>query len=372
MSRIRERKTNEKRRKLLGGAAGAGALAALGYGVPESVRAQSVTIQALLNSLLMPESLRPMVVEATNTRVELAPYTSVTDVVAKLTAPGGTARFDLMGTLTNVLRGPGLGEREGQEKLYPLDLSLIPNAAGILPAFKRDILARAGKTYSLPMAWGYESVIYNTDKVPTGDALTQSWKLIFDDKYKGRLAWRDDAHGMIMTAALALGHKDPAKLAGSDVREVGKFLIDRKKNIRTMWTKFGEAVGLMASGEVWAMYGWVSMRAALRKQGHKVLNNWPRESLLTWSFAALVPKDAPRPEPAQRVINVMLSADYGRKLVEATNYPSTSAAAAASFSKAQWAERGLDIDAHGIPLYGFDLPPAMDQWVETWNSVRAA
>ena len=116
MSRIRERKANGKRRKLLGGAAAAGALSALGYGVPESVRAQSVTIQALLNSLLMPESLRPMVVEATNTRVELAPYTSVTDVVVKLTAPGGTARFDLMGTLTNVLRGPGLGEREGQEK----------------------------------------------------------------------------------------------------------------------------------------------------------------------------------------------------------------------------------------------------------------
>ena len=208
--------------------------------------------------------------------------------------------------------------------------------------------------------------------VPAGDSLTESWRLIFDDKYKGRLAWRDDAHGMIMTAALALGHKDPAKLAGNDLREVGKFLIDRKKNIRTMWTKFGEAVGLMASGEVWAMYGWVSMRAALRKQGHKVLNNWPRESLLTWSFCALVPKDAPRAEAAMRVINVMLSADYGSKLVDTTNYPSTSATAAAQFTKEQWAERGLDIDQHGIPLYGFDLPPAMDQWVETWNTVRAA
>jgi spermidine/putrescine-binding protein len=358
------------RRKLLG-AAMAGGLAA-GLGLPPSVRAQSVTIQALLNSLLMPETLRPMVVQQTDTRVELAPYTSVTDVVAKLLAPGGTSRFDLMGTLTNVVRGPGLGAKTGDEKMRALNMALIPNADGILPEFKRDIITRDGRTYGLPMAWGYESVIYNTERVPTGDALTQSWRLIFDDKYKGRTAWRDDAHGMIMTAALALGHKDPAKLAGNDVKEVGKFLTDRKKNIRTMWTKFAEAVGLMASGEVWAMYGWVSMRAALRKQGHKVLNNWPRESLLTWSFCALVPRDAPRAEAAMRVINVMLSADYGKRLVETTNYPSTSSGAAASFSKEEWAEKGLNISEQGIPLYGFDLPQAMDQWVEVWNQVKAA
>jgi spermidine/putrescine-binding protein len=370
MNSTRKQRLNPARRQLLGGAAAAGGLALLG--LPASVRAQSVTIQALLNSLLMPEALRPMVVQATDTRVELAPYTSVTDVVAKLLAPGGTARFDLMGTLTNVVRGPGLGEKPGDEKMRALNMALIPNAAGILPAFRRDIIMREDRTYGLPMAWGYESVIYNTERVPVGDSLTQSWKLIFDDKYKGRLAWRDDAHGMIMTAALALGHKDPVKLAGNDVREVGKFLIDRKKNVRTMWTKFGEAVGLMASGEVWAMYGWVSMRAALRKQGHKVLNNWPRESLLTWSFCALVPKDASHAEPAMRVINVMLSSDYGRKLIETTNYPSTSAGAAASFTKEQWADMGLNISDQGIPLYGFDLPPAIDQWVETWNTVRAA
>jgi spermidine/putrescine-binding protein len=120
------------------------------------------------------------------------------------------------------------------------------------------------------------------------------------------------------------------------------------------------------------MYGWVSMRANLRKQGLKVLNNWPRESLLTWSFAAIVPKDAPQAAAAERVINVMLNDEYGRKLIEATNYPSTSEKAARSFSKEQWADMGLNIDERGIPLYGFDLPPNMNEWVETWNKVRVA
>jgi spermidine/putrescine transport system substrate-binding protein len=359
-----------KRRKLVGGLGAAGGMAMLG--MPASVAAQSVTIQGMLNSLLLPEPLRPMVAQQADVRVELAPYTSVTDVVARLLAPGGTSRFDLMGTLTNVVRGPGLGPKAGDEKLRALNMAAIPNAQGILQSFRRDIISRDGKTYGLPIAWGYESVIYNADRVPTGDPLTESWRLLFDDKYKGRIAWRDDAHGMIMTGGFALGHKDPVKLAGKDLAEVGKFLADRKKNIRTMWTKFGEAVGLMASGEVWAMYGWVSMRANLRKQGLKALNNWPRESLLTWSFAAIVPKDAAQAAAAERVINVMLSDEYGRRLIENTNYPSTSEKAARSFSKEDWADRGLNIDERGIPLYGFDLPPNMNEWVETWNKVRVA
>jgi hypothetical protein len=51
----------------------------------------------------------------------------------------------------------------------------------------------------------------------------------------------------------------------SDLNEVKKFLIS-KKNFRTLWMQFGGR-HLMSSGEVWAMYGWMPMRAALQKDG---------------------------------------------------------------------------------------------------------
>ena len=202
--------------------------------------------------------------------------------------------------------------------------------------------------------------------------MTQSWSVLFSDKYKGRVAWRDDAHGMIMVAALNQGHPDPVQMDEADLKEITKFLIDRKKNVRTMWTKFGEAVNLVSSGEVWAMYGWIAMRAALQRQGLNVTNNWPTDGLLTWHQSGFVPKDAPNGEAAERVINAMLSKEYGQKLTEVTNYPSTSGEVAALFGPEEQRKLGFDIVDRGVKLYGLDFPVNIDKWVESWNTIKTA
>jgi spermidine/putrescine-binding protein len=214
--------------------------------------------------------------------------------------------------------------------------------------------------------------VYDSSKIPTDDALTQSWNVLFADKYRGRIAWRDDAHGMIYTAALAMGKQNPLTMDPGEVREVAKWLIDRKKNIRTMWTKFAEAVNMISSGEVHCMYGWIAMRAALEKQGIKAANNWPKEGLPTWTQSAFVPKDSKQAEAAQKVINAMLSRDFGRKLTEVTEYPSTSQEVASGYSKEYQQKIGFDIVERGVRRVPFELPQRMDVWVEAWNTVKAA
>jgi spermidine/putrescine-binding protein len=265
-----------------------------------------------------------------------------------------------------------MGEKAGDEKILALNLREIPNARHISPSLQSEVLARGGRTYSLPIVWGFESVIYDAAKIPPEDQLTQSWNLLFADKYKGRIAWRDDAHGMIFTAALAMGRPDPLTMSASEVKEVGKFLIDRKKNIRTMWTKFAEAVNMVSSGEVNCMYGWIAMRSALEKQGVKAANNWPREGLPSWSQSAFIPKDTRNAQAAHKVINAMLSKDFGAKLTELTEYPSASEEAAKSYSKEYRHKVGFDIVERGVKRVPFNLPQQMDQWVEVWNTVKAA
>ena len=158
----------------------------------------------------------------------------------------------------------------------------------------------------------------------------------------------------------------------SELKEITRFLIDRKKNVRTMWTKFGEAVNLVSSGEVWAMYGWIAMRAALQRQNLNVTNNWPTDGLLTWNQSGFVPKDAPHGAAAERVINAMLSKEYGQKLTEVTNYPSTSAEVAGLFGPEDQRRLGFDIVDRGVKLYGLDFPVNIDKWVESWNTIKTA
>lgn len=353
------------------GVAGLGGLAASALPISPAF-AQSKKVVAIMPGVFIPDAARPIIEQLSGVKVENAPYVSPTDTLAKLMAPGGTRNYDMMISLTQFVKGPALGEKDGDERLHALDMSKIPNAQNLMQLFKKEIVTRAGKTYMIPVVWGYDSVIYNADEIPTEDSLTQSWGVLFDDKYKGRIAWRDDAHGMIMAAALHRGHPDPIAMDASDLKDLTAYLIDRKKNVRTMWTKFGEAVNLISSGEVWAMYGWIAMRAALQKQGLNVTNNWPTDGLLTWNQSGFVPKDSPNTAAAEAVINAMLSKEYGQKLTEVTNYPSTSAEVAALFSAADKRKLGYDLVDRGLKLYGLNFPADIDKWVESWNIIKTA
>lgn len=364
--------TRPNRRSFLKGAgavAGAGALTPL---LPGLARAQRPSVVAVMPGVFLPDAARPIAQEQSGARIENAPYVSPTDTLAKLMAPGGTSRYDLMISLTQFVKGTALGAHQGDERVLALDLDLIPNANNLMPMFAKEVVTRGGNTYMIPIVWGYDSVIYNADHVPTDAPETQSWGLLFNDGYAGRIAWRDDAHGMIMTAGLHMGIEDPVNMPDSDLNEVQAFLISKKPLVRTMWSAFGEAVNLMSSGEVWAMYGWIAMRAALQKQGLNVTNNWPSDGLLTWNQAGFVPKDAPNAEAAQRVINAMLSKEFGTVLTRVTNYPSTSQEVVSEFSPEEQRKLGLDLAERDLAVYNMSFPPSMDRWIEVWNTVKSA
>lgn len=356
------------RRQILAGSAALGASSFTG-GI---AAAQAKPVTAVMAGVFIPDTLRPMVEGKAGVKVENAPYVSPTDTLAKLLAPGGTSRYDLMISITNFVRGPILGSRAGEEKVAPFDMSLIPNFSKLSDLFKPDVVSRDGKNYVIPIIWGYDSVIYNADKIPTNDPTTQSWGVLFEDKYAGRIAWRDDAHGMILAAGLFLGNKDPVSMSASDLKEVGNFLTKKKKNVRTMWSTFGSAISLMSSGEVWAMYGWIPMRAALQKQGMNVTNNWPTDGLLFWSQGAFLPKDSPNQKATHAVVNAYLDTEVAIALAKITNYPSTSADISQAFAPEERAKLGLDVVERGQKLYSMKFPVVMDRWLETWNAVKSA
>ncbi len=120
------------------------------------------------------------------------------------------------------------------------------------------------------------------------------------------------------------------------------------------------------------MYGWIAMRAVLQKQGLNVTNNWPTDGLLTWNQSGFVPKESPNAAASEAVINAMLSKEYGQKLTEVTNYPSTSAEVAALFSAADKRKLGFDLVDRGLKLYGLNFPADIDKWVESWNIIKTA
>lgn len=348
---------------------GAGALASAGLGRAE---AQERRLVAVMPGPFIPDGARAILERQIGARVENLPYISPTDTAAKLAAPGGTARYDLMYATTGFIQAPVMRERAGQELVRPLDLARIPNAAKISPLFESEITRRGGQTFLLPVVWGYDSVIYNRDRIPENDALTQSWGVLFDDRYAGRVALRDDPYQSICLTALHLGIRSPETMSQADLNRVTQFLISKKRNFRTIWGSFAEAVNLMSSREVDAVFGWIPMRAALQRQGMNVTNNWPREGLLVFTHSAFIPRETRNWELAHAAINAALSDEFGTQLGAETQYPVTNANVAATFSPADQARLGYDVERRGIPLHRYTFPPAMDRWIEAWGRFKAA
>jgi spermidine/putrescine-binding protein len=359
-----------RRRFLKAGGASLAAAALLGA-VPE-LAAQTKKLYTLVPPSPIRPQLRDLIRERLGIEIEAAPYTSPTDTIAKLLAPGGGSRYDVMITLTDFVK-PALHDAMGRELLLPLDPAKVPNIEHIIPLFKGDVLSKDDKPYTAPFYWGYDSVVYNRAEVPEADELTQSWGVLFDDKYKGRVALRDNAHQSLLVTALYLGHKDPLRMDKSDLDELVKFLVSKKGNFRALWTQFAQAVNLMSSGEVVAMYGWILMRTTLQNQGFNVINNWPKEGLLWWGQAAFVPKGSGAPDLAMEFINFLLSAEYGHMLTKATGgILSASALGRARFTEEERKKLGYDIMERNLNLFRLGLPERLDLWLEAWAKFKSA
>lgn len=361
------------RRDLLKMSVGALALPAIGgLSLRSAAAADPPQITAVLSSDYLTGDLGGILRKVSNVDIQTVPYGGPSDSLAKLMAPGGTSRYDLMILNTDLAAPTVLGEKAGQERARPLDLSLIPNVKDLMPLFAKAVRKRDDKTYMIPVQWGYDSVLFDPAHIPESDDLTQSWGVLFSDKYAGKVALRDEPLQSIMAAGLSLGHTDVFNMNAADLKEVKSFLISKKKNIRALWKSFGEAVNMMGNGEVWAMYGWIAMRAELQKGGKNIRNNWPKEGAWVFNQSAFIPKDSSKAEAACAVINALLDLGYGLATARTTEYPSPSLAVKSALSIDEQKRIGYDIEERGVKLVKPSVPPDMNSWVSAWNDFKAA
>ena len=93
---------------------------------------------------------------------------------------------------------------------------------------------------------------------------------------------------------------------------------------------------------------------------------------MIWNQSGFIPKDSPNAAASERVINAMLSTDFGAKLTEITNYPSTSGEVAKLYNDDEKRKLGFDVTDRGVKLYGLHQPASIDKWIEAWNEVKAS
>src|SRR5947207_7252606 len=199
--------------------------------------------------------------------------------------------------------------------VQPWDTSLIPNFKHLNP-FMVKAGQYNGKQYGIPDDWGFDAILYRSDKVKPK---SRSWGLLFDERYKGKIAWYDDIT-MIQMAGLYLGFKDTWNQTDAQLKKSQNLLKSKKHLVKLFWsseTNLWEAFG---SGEVWIAYAWPNDWVQMKKKGLKVVYMKPKEKPLAWVGMFMLLKGSSRPKLAHAYVNAWSSAKSGKWLEDNYGY----------------------------------------------------
>jgi spermidine/putrescine transport system substrate-binding protein len=202
--------------------------------------------------------------------------------------------------------------------IQPIDPARLRHWDNFFPEI-RSVGAAEDKNWIAPCSWGNSSVIYRRDLVELKE---ESWGLLWDDRYAGRLAGRDSAE-YVQIAGLFTQAKDPWAMTDPEFEKAKEALVAQKPLLRFYWSSQTELEQSLASGEVVAAYGWNASVALLRKQGIDMAMLRPKEGLVTWTDGLVLYKNHPGSEDlAYEFMNAYMSPEVGKFLIEAYGYGS--------------------------------------------------
>jgi spermidine/putrescine transport system substrate-binding protein len=252
--------------------------------------------------------------------------------------------------------------------VQPWDTSQIPNFKHLNP-FMVKAGQYGGKQYGIPADWGFDAILYRTDKVKPK---AKTWGLLFDDRYKGRIAWFDDL-GMIVMTGLYLGFKDPWNQTSSQLDQTKKLLISKKKNVRLIWsseTNLWEAFG---SGDIWIAYAWPNDWVQMKKKKLPVVYMHPKEKPIAWVGMFMLLQGSPRTQLAHAYVNAWSSTPSAKWLEDNYGYGEANTLARPSSSDLLHALQLTNPRAVTEPNAHLDRDiPQRALYARIWEEVKAS
>ena len=244
-----------------------------------------------------------------------------------------------------------------QQLIAPIDVQKFTSRDNLLPAFKD--LSNAtfdGQVWGLPFAWGSLGLVYDKATFPKAP---DSWSVLWDSQYKGKVISQDDANNNVNFAAIALGMPDPFNLDDAQLAEVKAKLIALKSQLLTYFAGFDEGTTIWSENDVVLMFSMGELNAInLQKQGFDVGYVIPKEGAVGWLDNMTVSAGAQNVDNAYKWINFINQPKYGEDMFKKYGYAATTFAGAGMdyAAKLKWARNPEDYNKRQA----------------VWNEVKAA
>jgi spermidine/putrescine transport system substrate-binding protein len=173
-----------------------------------------------------------------------------------------------------------------------------------------------GKQYGIPDDWGFDAILYRTDKVKPK---ARSWSLLFDERYKGKIAWFDDIT-MLQAAGLYLGFKDTWNQTDAQLKQSQKLLMSKKHLVRLIWSSETNLWQAFGAGDIWIAYAWPNDWVQMKKKKLPVVYMRPREKPIAWVGMFMLLKGTPRFNLAHAYVDAWSSTKSAKWLEDNYGY----------------------------------------------------
>ena len=197
--------------------------------------------------------------------------------------------------------------------LEPIDTNRLSNWGNIASTLKTiPGTVISGQRYFIPTDWGQTSVLYRADLAPEYIE-NETWDILWDSKYKGRLSMSNSLVDGVMVAAIRAGAKDPFNMTPQEIIQTRAALKEQLPLIRFYWDSPTEVEQGLASGELIAGTTWNDSFASMKSEGHDVKFMNPKEGAMTWvcGFSIMTGHEPDKIEKIYDYIDAYMSVEAG-------------------------------------------------------------
>ncbi|MFM8332673.1 MAG: PotD/PotF family extracellular solute-binding protein [Candidatus Methylumidiphilus sp.] len=251
--------------------------------------------------------------------------------------------------------------------LLALDKTKLPNIQH-LDAHHLDKPFDPGNRYSLPYLWGTTGIAVNTAKFPVESV--KSWADLWKPIFRQRLLLPNDMREAFHIGLRVLGYSgnsiDPAQ-----IRQAYELLRTLLPNVRIFTS---DAIDVqLVTGEVDVGVAWSGVAGKAHAEDPAIQYVHPQEGVIIWMDNLAIPKNAPHPELAHRLLDFLLRPDIAQTITESVGYASPNRTAVQRLKPA------LRDDATAYPRddilskgeYQTDIGAAITLYTEYWERLKA-
>ena len=228
--------------------------------------------------------------------------------------------------------------------LAEIDSSRLSNWGEMIPSLTNvpDTI-HDGKRLWICQDWGQTSITYRTDLV---DIEEESWGLLWDERYAGRLSMIDSLIDGVMVAAIYAGAKDPYNMTPDEVALTKELLQEQIPLLRFYSNSMTEVEQALASGELVAAATWNSSFLELTNQGLPVRFMEPKEGAMTWTcgLSLMTWADPAKIDRSYAVLDSYISKEAGYFEITEWGYGHANARAFDNVTAEELKARGLSKD----------------------------